>query len=354
MKIRNVHIDNYKIFHNFDIDFTQNDRAQNLIVLAGINGSGKTTLMKDVLSNFSKGVLIDGGISFRCEVFNKAQNKIIVESINPYSPTPGLITESQTLSIALSSDSYYFEVGQSNHLQAKDTILKYIDKLIYQQDKKSSEAYDEVQRILNDLFADFNLQIDFKGVNQNREILFKNSKNEQLSIDQLSSGEQELINKSFSLYLADMKDSIIFVDEPEGSMHPSWQSRIAGIYQKIADENNNQIFLATHSPHIVASVKKEQVRVLVKQNDEVKVIQDFSGSYGWPVDKVLLEIFRLSGLRTPEMEKEMGELKEMVFNNEYESEAFIKKMNKLQDLLGYDDIDLTMLRFEILKRKKAQ
>jgi predicted ATP-binding protein involved in virulence len=49
MKLRKIHIDNYKLFNNFDLDLTHNGKSQNLIVIAGINGSGKTTLLKEVI-----------------------------------------------------------------------------------------------------------------------------------------------------------------------------------------------------------------------------------------------------------------------------------------------------------------
>lgn len=135
-------------------------------------------------------------------------------------------------------------------------------------------------------------------------------------------------------------------------MHPTWQNRIINIYQKIANENNNQIFLATHSPHIVSSVNKEQIRVFIKEEDKIRAIHDFSGSYGWRIDKILLEIFRMTTLRTPLIEKEISVLKRKILNNEFNNEEFINKVSYLEKILGYDDIDLTMLRFEKKIREK--
>ncbi|MCP4105488.1 MAG: AAA family ATPase [Desulfobacteraceae bacterium] len=48
MKIRKLHIDNFKLFQNFTLDFASS-KTQNLIVICGINGSGKTTLFKDFI-----------------------------------------------------------------------------------------------------------------------------------------------------------------------------------------------------------------------------------------------------------------------------------------------------------------
>ncbi len=50
MKIKKLHIDNYKVFQDFNIDFTNsNGEAQSLVAIAGINGSGKTTLLKNFI-----------------------------------------------------------------------------------------------------------------------------------------------------------------------------------------------------------------------------------------------------------------------------------------------------------------
>lgn len=50
MKIKHIHIDAYKVFHDFDIDFCHAGKSQNLIVITGVNGNGKTTLLRDVIA----------------------------------------------------------------------------------------------------------------------------------------------------------------------------------------------------------------------------------------------------------------------------------------------------------------
>jgi len=352
MKIRNIHIDDYKVFRNFNLDLTANGQTQNLIVLAGINGSGKTTLLRECIYNFIVDKKTNVGVAITFDYFDKKANEYRLLDIDG-----NFLYKKDNNNASGSIDVeypyvYFYEAGQSNQKSAEDVILKFVDMLIYQQDKKSSEAYSEVQKLLGELFLDFDLQIEFMGIDQDRKIFFKNKNNDKIPIEELSSGEQELITKSFSLYLVDIRNSIILVDEPEGSMHPNWQNRIATVYQQIADKNNNQVLLATHSPHIVASVKKDQIRVLIKDQNNIKAIQDFSGSYGWRIDRVLLDIFRVASLRTPLIENELQLLKKLVFDDKFISDEYNKKLSYLETILGYEDIDLTMLRFEVMKRKK--
>ncbi|MDM8514948.1 AAA family ATPase [Desulfobacterales bacterium HSG16] len=268
MKIRKLYIDNLKIFQDFNLDFTYNGKAQNLVVIAGLNGSGKTTLFRDFIFHTFKNKDISDD-SF-IEIEQKEDNDKKIYTINNErlkSDFSDVMKYRSDVALPEYENIIFHEAGISNKKTAKDTILQFIDDLIYEQDKKGSEAYSITQEILNSVFQDFELKIEFKGIDRNKEVLFGNNSPAKIKIEDLSGGEQELITKVFTLHLSDIKDSIILIDEPESSLHPNWQNRITQIYQGFADKNDNQIILATHSPHIVASVRKEQIRVLAQEEE---------------------------------------------------------------------------------------
>ena len=62
----------------------------------------------------------------------------------------------------------------------------------------------------------------------------------------LSAGEKQML--SFLCYNAFYSDSIIFIDEPELSLHPDWQRRLFPTLLK--QQSGNQFIAATHSPFI--------------------------------------------------------------------------------------------------------
>lgn len=349
MKIRKLYIDNFRIFQDFSLDFTFNGKTLNLIVISGINGTGKTTLLKDFIYHAFNAKDISKNSYIEIEYKQKEKFKTNAQSLNhdffKNSNHNFLLSEFKNIILC--------EPGVSDTKTAKQAIIQFIDNLIYEKDKKSSEAYLITQEILNSIFKGFDLQIEFKGIDKTREVLFKNDLAEKIRMEELSGGEQEVIAKAFSLYLSDIKESVILIDEPESSLHPNWQNRIAQIYQNIADKNNNQVILATHSPHIVGSVRKEQVRVLAKHGNKVKAVDNFNGSYGWKVDRVLLDIFRTPGLRTPPVEEKLAGLRDMVFADKYETGEFKKFLNELERTIGYDDMDLALIRMEVAKRKSA-
>lgn len=45
MKLKHIHIDHYKLFDDFDIDFCVEDVPLPIVLIAGVNGTGKSTLL---------------------------------------------------------------------------------------------------------------------------------------------------------------------------------------------------------------------------------------------------------------------------------------------------------------------
>ena len=66
---------------------------------------------------------------------------------------------------------------------------------------------------------------------------------------QLSSGEKQMLAILLTVLVEDRKPYILFMDEPEISLHIDWQERLINI---ILDMNPNvQIILTTHSPAVI-------------------------------------------------------------------------------------------------------
>ena len=67
-----------------------------------------------------------------------------------------------------------------------------------------------------------------------------------ISSDKLSSGEKQML--SFLCYNAFSKDTTIFIDEPELSLHVDWERIL--LPTLLEQATTNQFFVATHSPFI--------------------------------------------------------------------------------------------------------
>lgn len=71
--------------------------------------------------------------------------------------------------------------------------------------------------------------------------------------DELSSGEQQLLTLALKLTAYAGDNTVILVDEPELSLHVSWQRAIPAMLEIVSSRIGCSIVVATHSPVIVAS-----------------------------------------------------------------------------------------------------
>ena len=80
------------------------------------------------------------------------------------------------------------------------------------------------------------------------EIFFQ-SMGEEIPSYKLSSGEKQMLIILLSVLVQNRKPCVLFMDEPEVSLHIEWQQRLVGL---VRDLNPNvQIILTTHSPAVI-------------------------------------------------------------------------------------------------------
>ena len=71
----------------------------------------------------------------------------------------------------------------------------------------------------------------------------------------LSAGEKQML--SFLCYNAFRDESIVFIDEPELSLHPDWQRRLFSVLMR--QQPTNQFIVATHSPFIYTKYEDKEI-----------------------------------------------------------------------------------------------
>ncbi|MDR3564456.1 MAG: AAA family ATPase [Negativicutes bacterium] len=106
---------------------------------------------------------------------------------------------------------------------------------------------DLFKKIINDRLIDKELKIDREN---GFEIVLSNGTS--VPLDKLSSGEQHELILIFDLIFEIGSNSLILLDEPELSLHVSWQRSFIDSLSKIIALNPFDILLATHSPSILA------------------------------------------------------------------------------------------------------
>ena len=65
----------------------------------------------------------------------------------------------------------------------------------------------------------------------------------------LSSGEKQMLAILLTVLVEDNRPYVLFMDEPEVSLHVEWQQKLVDIIRQL--NPNAQIILTTHSPAVI-------------------------------------------------------------------------------------------------------
>ncbi|MCL1904940.1 MAG: ATP-binding protein, partial [Methanomassiliicoccaceae archaeon] len=109
-----------------------------------------------------------------------------------------------------------------------------------------SESIIVLKDIVNSFLFDKDMRID-----ENDHIVFLLDNGTTLPLVNLSSGEKQIFIMFYRLLFETPPSSFVMIDEPEISLHVSWQQRIGQALKGVARLRDLQILVATHSPQIV-------------------------------------------------------------------------------------------------------
>lgn len=95
----------------------------------------------------------------------------------------------------------------------------------------------------------------------------------EIEIDLISSGEREIINFIFGLFLEELNDGIVIIDEPELHLHPNWQKKLIKILKEETNDKNVQIIFVTHSASFISYNVLNNIYRVYKYNGFSKCIK---------------------------------------------------------------------------------
>lgn len=90
-------------------------------------------------------------------------------------------------------------------------------------------------------------------------------------INQLSSGQREILMTYTHLEKLRPTGSIILFDEPELHLHPALQRRVIGYLRRLLARSSNQIWVITHSEEIVSTTEYESLFAMTGTGDPAVV-----------------------------------------------------------------------------------
>lgn len=317
-RIRKVKFKNHPILRNLELDFTlPNGNAADTVIFAGENGVGKSAVMTALYDFFSHSQTY-----LQHEAFVTVENErgestlefYTRESNQPYTSVKdgsgmNTIVTAQDFLNRYPAGAIYSDVDISFQSHALSSVTSLELDARDQSRRSSSNLPTEMNQLIIDIQAqddaDFAraargvspattvgeldvplriprftnafslifenlsyLRVDNKG--GHKEILFEKY-GQEVPIQSLSSGEKQIVYRGAFL-LRDAKalsGALVFIDEPEISLHPTWQMKIMDYYKAIFTNQHgvqtSQIFCVTHSPFIIHNENRRNDKVIVLQ-----------------------------------------------------------------------------------------
>lgn len=192
-------------------------------------------------------------------------------------------------------------------------------------------------------------QFEYKMKTHEVEILYqKNGKKEKLPMKMLSDGLRSTISMVADIayrmavlnpqLLDDVLEGtpgIVLIDEVDMHLHPEWQKRIMEdlhyIFPKV------QFIVTTHSPSVLANVKKEHIRLL----EDGHVYVPENTTYGRDISAILHEMMKVE-VRPEKVMKLKDEFYHMLSQENYDRAKEL--LEELEDILGSNDADVVQAK----------
>lgn len=97
-----------------------------------------------------------------------------------------------------------------------------------------------------------------------------------LKLEELSSGEMELLILLTKIYFSFNQNSIIIFDEPEKSLHIEWQVLLGKFFKKFLEKHKDaQLIVATHSPFVTQEIDNNCIiSISMYNNDREDAIEN--------------------------------------------------------------------------------
>lgn len=89
------------------------------------------------------------------------------------------------------------------------------------------------------------------AIDRDKGFYFKTTRDKILNLNQLSSGEQHEVVLLYELIFKSQQGIMVLIDEPEISLHITWQKEFLGDLLRIIKIQDFQVLIATHSPSII-------------------------------------------------------------------------------------------------------
>ncbi len=249
--IRRIHIEG--LWNKYNITW---NLKPDVNILSGVNGVGKTTILNrsvTFLDNIG-GEATNGVIDGVHLDFDPADATYVVyDFIRSYDRPliQGDFTARMADKNVKSELDWQIYLMQRRYLDYQVNIGNRMIELLAgknEEDHIKAAAISKPKQMFQDSIDELFSYTNKKIARKRNDIAFY--QNDELLLPfKLSSGEKQMLLILLTALVEDNQHCVLFMDEPEASLHIEWQQKLIG---KIRELNSNaQIILTTHSPAVI-------------------------------------------------------------------------------------------------------
>lgn len=156
-----------------------------------------------------------------------------------------------------------------------------------------------------------------------------------IEIQKTSSGEFHFFSTMIGLMATVVPNSLIFIDEPEISLHPNWQMKYLAFLRELFAEpiyDSCQFVIATHSHFIISDLQGASSTIigLKREQNKLKTIDINADTFGWSAEQVLLDIFDVQSTRNYVVAERLGLLLDLIAKEGSTKKEITVKFHELE------------------------
>jgi len=309
LKIRKIKFLNEAQLGDLELDFlnSQTGLPYQNIVFVGDNGVGKTNLLRsllEIISSTTRSYIYryieyelsgrvcrferlrdydDAEHDYRFQLYDAETNHIYMISPLEDDYPEELRPRSEGIIMSCSNNDHFAKKG--------DDFSSMIERLVNLQNEDSiNYAYYNIQhddaplkwseffqrskmKTFADSFNAFFEDMKYFGMgfsDRHKKVIGFTKYGTQIDMQSLSSGEKQIIERTVPILeiMTEQKDNLLFIDEPEMSLHPKWQEKVHSYFKQLFTDasgfQQNQIFIASHSSAFLKKAMMDETSLVVR------------------------------------------------------------------------------------------